>query len=51
MVTQSDFKVFSQQIVAQVEKEAKKLEADKKNLTAALKQSEETCAKVSIMLR
>ena len=47
MVTQNEFKVISQQIVAQVGKEAKKLEGDKMRLTAALKKSEETCAKVN----
>ena len=47
MVTQNEFKVISQQIVAQVGKEAKKLEGDKQRLAAALKKSEDTCAKVS----
>jgi hypothetical protein len=47
MVTQNEFKVISQQIVARVGKEAKKLEGDKQRLTAALKNSEETCAQVS----
>ena len=46
-MTQNEFKVISQQIVAQVGKEAKKLEGDKHRLAAALKKSEETCAKVS----
>ena len=47
MVAQSEFKVFSQQIVAQVAKEAQKLEGEKQKLSAALKQSEQTCAMVS----
>lgn len=47
MVTQNEFKVISQQIIAQVGKEAKKLEGDKQRLAAALKKSEDTCAKVS----
>lgn len=47
MVAQSEFKVFSQQIVAQVAKEAQKLEGEKHKLAAALKQSEQACAKVS----
>ena len=51
MVTQNEFKVISQQIVAQVGKEAKKLEGDKMRLTATLKKSEETCAKVSSFFR
>ena len=51
MVTQNEFKVISQQIVAQVGKESKKLEGDKMRLTAALKKSEETCAKVSSFIR
>ena len=46
-VTQSDFKVFSQQIVAQVGKEARKFEGEKKRLAAALRQSEGTCERVS----
>lgn len=46
-MTQNEFKVISQQIVAQVGKEAKKLEGDKQRLAAALKKSEDTCAKVS----
>ena len=51
MVTQNEFKVISQQIVAQVGKEAKKLEGDKMRLAAVLKKSEETCAKVSSFFR
>lgn len=47
MVTQNEFKVISQQIVAQVGKEAKKLEGDKQKLAATLKKSEKTCANVS----
>ena len=47
MVTQSDFKVFSQQIVAHVGKETRKLEGEKKRLTVALRQSEEMCERVS----
>ena len=46
-MTQNEFKVISQQIVTQVGKEAKKLEGDKQRLAAALKKSEEICAKVS----
>ena len=51
MVTQNEFKVISQQIVAQVGKEAKKLEGDKMRVTAALKKSEETCVKVNKITR
>ena len=47
MVTQNDFKVFSQQIMTQVGKEARKLEGEKKRLAAALRQSDETCERVS----
>lgn len=47
-MTQNEVKVISQQIVAQVGKEAKKLEGDKQRLAAALKKSEETCANVSL---
>lgn len=47
MVTRSDLKLFSEQIVEHVRKETKKLEEDKKTQTAALKQSEERCARVS----
>lgn len=46
-MTQNEFKVISQQMVAQVRKEAKKLEGDKQRLAVALKKSEGTCAKVS----
>ena len=47
MVTQNDFKLISQQIIARVGKDAKKLEGDKQRLAAALKRSEENCAKVT----
>lgn len=46
-MTQNDFKMISQQIVAQVEKETGKLETDKQRLAAALRKSEQECASVS----
>ena len=47
MVTQGELKVFSQQIVARVAKEARKLEGEKQRLSAALSQSEQNCMRVS----
>ena len=46
-MTQSDFKVLSQQLVGHIGKEVRILEGEKKTLVAALKQSEETCTRVS----